>query len=177
MIVDADPTGDERGTFLRTYDAVALAEAGLERVDAEHSVSTNHVKGTWRGLHHQVPPHDEAKLIRCVRGAVLDVVVDIRPDSPTFRTLATIELSEVNHRAVHLPRGVAHGFYTLTDRADVHYQISTPYVPASRRGVRWDDPSLGLELPGPVAVISERDQTFPDLGWIDQGVVATIVRI
>jgi len=175
-ITEAETSGDERGSFFRTYDGDAFEAAGLERLDAQHSISTNHARGTWRGLHYQVPPHDEAKLVRCVRGAILDVIVDIRAESPTFRTLVTIELSEDNRRAVFLPRGVAHGFLTLTDRADLHYQISTAYEPGSRRGVRYDDPSLALDLPLPVTVVSDRDRAFPDLGWIDQGSVATTLR-
>lgn len=169
FIIEPEWIDDERGSFLRTYDADAFEAAGLELVGAECSLSTNVAISTWRGLHHQAAPHEEAKLVRCVQGRIFDVALDLRPDSPTFRAIATIELSTANMRAVYLPPGVAHGYLTLTERADVTYQMSMPHHPESARGVRWNDPSLQLELPGPVDIVSPRDESFPDLGWIDYG--------
>lgn len=162
-IIEPDRDDDERGSFVRTYDSEAFVAAGLARVDAQCSLSTNAARGTWRGLHLQAAPHEEHKLIRCVQGAIFDVALDLRPGSPTHRDVVTVELTADDLRAVYLPGGVAHGYLTLTGRADVAYMMSVPYHPASMRGVRWDDPSIDLQLPEPIRVISPRDESYADL--------------
>jgi dTDP-4-dehydrorhamnose 3,5-epimerase len=126
-------------------------------------VSVNCRRGTLRGMHYQAAPHEEAKLVRCTRGAIWDVVADIRPGSPTFGRYDGIELTAENHSMLYVPPGCAHGFLTLTDDAEVFYQISAFYAPEHQRGFRWNDPLFAIEWPAPVAVISDRDRTYPDL--------------
>lgn len=163
-IVDAEPSSDARGLFARTYDAELFAERGLSPAFAQCSTSFNHRAGTLRGLHYQADPHGECKLVRCTAGAAFDVLVDLRPDSPTHRVWHSVELSQDNRRAVYVPPGVAHGFQTLTDGCELLYMIDVPYVPEAARGVRWDDQAFAIEWPDPPGgrVISERDRGFPD---------------
>jgi dTDP-4-dehydrorhamnose 3,5-epimerase len=162
-LVEPERQADDRGFFARTWCAREFAEHGLEPALSQCSVSYNHRRGTLRGLHYQAPPFAEVKLVRCTRGAVYDVAVDLRPDSPTYLRWVGVELTAENGRALYLPRGVAHGFYALADATEVAYQISTAYEPSAARGVRWDDPLLGVGWPGPVAVITPRDRGYPDL--------------
>ena len=157
MILEPERHEDARGYFARTWCADELAAHGLDPSLSQCSVSFNQRWGTLRGLHYQVPPHAEVKLVRCLRGALFDVAVDLRPDSPTFRRHVGTELNPENGRALYIPRGFAHGFYTLTDSTEVEYFIGTPYHPASARGVRYDDPFLAVSWPGPVEVIAPRD--------------------
>jgi dTDP-4-dehydrorhamnose 3,5-epimerase len=162
VVVELERVSDERGTFARTFDADAWKARGLSSSVLQCSVSSNPARGTLRGMHFQEEPQAEAKLVRCSRGAIYDVAVDLRRDSPSFCRWVGVELSEGNGRMLHVPEGLAHGFLTLTDDADVVYQISRAYVPEAARGVRWDDPAFGIEWPSAPLVISERDCTFPD---------------
>lgn len=161
-MVEQERHEDARGFFARTWCARELAEAGLEPALSQCSVSFNRRKGTLRGLHYQAPPHAEVKLVRCTRGALLDVAVDLRPDSPGFLQSVGVELTADNGRALYIPRGFAHGFYALADATEVEYFISTRYVPEAARGVRFDDSLLGLRWPGEVEVIAPRDRSYPD---------------
>jgi dTDP-4-dehydrorhamnose 3,5-epimerase len=164
FVVEVEPARDERGFFARTFDVETFTAHGLASTIDQASVSFNARAGTLRGLHYQAEPHGEEKLVRCVRGAIHDVIVDLRPDSPTFRESFGVELEATTHRALYVPKGMAHGFQTLTDDAEVLYLISTPYVPDAGRGVRWDDPAFAIRWPEPAGerVISERDRTYPD---------------
>jgi dTDP-4-dehydrorhamnose 3,5-epimerase len=162
FVVDVEPTRDTRGLFARTFDRETFAAHGLATIVDQVSVSYNEHAGTLRGMHYQADPHGEEKLVRCVRGAIHDVIVDLRPDSPTFRRAFGVDLDEDSRTALYIPKGMAHGFLTLTDAAEVLYLISTPYVPEAGRGVRWDDPAFGIAWPGSPQVISERDRTYPD---------------
>jgi dTDP-4-dehydrorhamnose 3,5-epimerase len=162
-VIEAERLGDERGFFARTWDADEFTERGLNARLVQCSISYNRVHGTLRGLHFQAAPYEEAKLVRCTSGAVFDVAVDLRPDSPTYGDWFGIELSAENRRALYVPEGCAHGFLTLDDDCEVHYQISQHYVPAAARGARWNDPAFGIRWPGEVIVINERDRSYPDV--------------
>lgn len=152
---------DERGHFARTFCREDFAARGLDPGIAQCSVSFNHRRGTLRGLHFQAAPHEEVKLVRCTRGAVWDVVVDLRPGSPTFKRHFAAVLSAERGTALYVPRGFAHGFLTLEDGTEVFYQISEPYAPESARGYCWDDPAFGIPWPEAPAVISDRDRALP----------------
>jgi dTDP-4-dehydrorhamnose 3,5-epimerase len=158
-----EPVQDTRGWFSRTYDRAELAQHGLEHEVVQASVSFNARRGTLRGLHLQRPPHEEAKLIRCLAGAVFDVAVDLRPGSPTHLSWVGVELSAERRNAIFIPKGLAHGFLTLADACELEYLISTPYTADASAGVRWDDPALAIEWPFEPVVLSERDAGFPDL--------------
>jgi dTDP-4-dehydrorhamnose 3,5-epimerase len=162
-VVEPERLADERGYFARTWCAEELAARGLEPRLAQCSVSFNHRRWTLRGLHYQAPPSAEVKIVRCARGALYDVAIDLRPDSTTFRRWIGVELTADNGRALYVPRGFAHGFLTLADATEVSYQISAPYHPAAARGVRYDDPFFGVVWPGPVEVIAARDRDYPDV--------------
>ena len=161
-LVAPEPLVDERGFFARTFCRQEFAQHGLDPDLVQASISFNNRRGTLRGMHYQAPPHEEGKLVRCTRGAVHDVVLDLRADSPAFRRHFTARLDEENRLAVWVPPGVAHGFLTLTDRAEVLYQMSVPFEPGAARGVRWNDPAFAIDWPAPPAVISERDAGYPD---------------
>jgi dTDP-4-dehydrorhamnose 3,5-epimerase len=153
---------DERGFFARTWCRAEFEEAGLDARLAQCSISFNARKGTLRGMHYQADPYGEAKLVRCTMGAIYDVVLDLRAASPTFRKWIGVTLTAENRRMVYVPQGCAHGFLTLEDNSEVFYQISEFYHPEAACGVRWNDPAFGIEWPGKVEVISERDRTLPD---------------
>jgi dTDP-4-dehydrorhamnose 3,5-epimerase len=164
-VVELEPLRDERGWFARTFDAAAFAELGLDPAVVQCNTSFNERAGTLRGMHFQADPHGEPKLMRCTRGAVFDVLVDLRPDSPAFRRWFGIELRAGGPATLFAPAGLAHGFQTLEDASEVHYQMGAPYVPGAARGVRWDDPAFGIAWPEPPPggrVMSERDATYPD---------------
>jgi dTDP-4-dehydrorhamnose 3,5-epimerase len=164
-LIELERLEDERGWFARTFDRDSFRELGLEPTDVQCSVSVNARAGTLRGMHYQEDPHGEDKLVRCVRGAIFDAIVDLRRDSPTFCGWFGAELTPGNATQLLVPKGFAHGFQTLVDDAEVHYQMSYPFVPGSGRGVRWDDPSFGIEWPDPPPggrIMSERDATYPD---------------
>jgi dTDP-4-dehydrorhamnose 3,5-epimerase len=160
--IDRMPAEDERGFFARTWCAEEFAAHGLCTRLAQCSVSFNHRKGTLRGMHFQAAQHEEAKVVRCTRGAIYDVLLDLRPSSPTYRQWAAVELTEENGRQLYIPEGVAHGFQTLEDASEVFYHISEPYFPALARGVRWNDPAFAIEWPEDHRTISARDQQYPD---------------
>jgi len=164
-VIEVEPVQDERGTFARTFDAVEFAARGLSPDVAQCSASFNPRAGTLRGLHWQAGEHGECKLVRCTAGAVYDVIVDLRPASPSYLRWHALELSGEGRDAVYVPRGVAHGFQTLVDRSELLYMIDRPFEPAAARGVRWDDPAFGIDWPPAPAgglTMSERDRTWPD---------------
>jgi len=161
FVVELDRAEDERGFFARTFCAREFAEHGLDTRIAQCNLSRTLGRGTLRGLHYQVAPATEVKLVRCVRGALFDVIVDVRPESPTYLRHLGVELSEDNGRALYVPAMFAHGFQTLTDDVDVLYQISEFYAPEHARGLRYDDPALGIEWPLPVHDLSARDARWP----------------
>ena len=163
VVVELERHVDERGYFARAWDPDELAAAGLTPRLAQASISRSTRAGTLRGMHFQLPPHEEAKLVRCVRGAIFDVVLDLRPSSATYLGWHGVRLDEENGRALYVPEGCAHGFQTLVDDVDVLYLISSPYVPDASAGVRWDDPAVGIEWPdAPERTIGPRDLAWPD---------------
>jgi dTDP-4-dehydrorhamnose 3,5-epimerase len=162
VIVDVEPHADERGFFARSWCTREFSERGLNPSVVQCNVSGNTAKGTLRGMHYQVAPHEEVKLVRCTKGAVYDVIIDLRPSSPTFLQHVGVELTADNHRALYIPEGFAHGFMTLHDDSEVFYQMSAFYEPTTARGVRWNDPIFGINWPLPVSVISARDREYPD---------------
>lgn len=161
VVVDLELRSDERGFFARTFDAEEFAAEGMDSTVAQCNLSSNHEAGTLRGMHRQVPPYAEGKLVRCTRGAIVDVAVDVRPDSPTFGAHVMVELTADNHRSLFLPPYVAHGYQTLVPDTDVLYQVSGRYAPGGEEGFRWDDPSLGLTWPVPVTSVSAKDSSWP----------------
>ena len=160
-VVDLEPFTDDRGIFARTFDADEMAAHGIDPHVVQANVSFNHRAGTLRGLHTQVDPAPEAKLLRCTAGAIQDVIVDLRPDSPTRWQHVAVELSAANRRALYVPEYFAHGYLTLTDGAEVTYQVSRAYTPGTERGLRYDDPDLALPWAREVTVISDKDASWP----------------
>jgi dTDP-4-dehydrorhamnose 3,5-epimerase len=160
-IVELERHSDDRGYFARSWCEEEFRARGLNPRLAQCSVSFNARRGTLRGMHYQAAPHAEAKLVRCTRGAVHDVVLDLRPESKSFKQWITVELNEDNGRAVYIPEGCAHGFQTLTDNTEVLYQISEFHHPQSSRGVRWDEPAFGIVWPIENPILSGRDQHHP----------------
>ena len=163
-IVEPEPHEDARGFFARTFCAREFGARGLATTFAQSSVSMNRVRGTLRGLHFQVAPACEAKLVRCTAGALYDVLVDLRPDSRTYLQHVGIELTATNRHALYIPEMFAHGFQTMECNTEVFYQISEFYAPDLARGLRFDDPKLGIKWPLPVAAMSEKDGNWPLLG-------------
>ena len=162
-VIEPERHEDERGFFARVWCRDEFGEQGLVPHLAQCSISRNSRAGTLRGLHFQKEPHEEAKLVRCTAGAIFDVIVDLRPDSPTYAEWLGVELDAEQGTALYVPKGFAHGFQTLVDGADVLYMISDPYVAAAASGVRWNDPAFAIEWPGAGArTISERDLAWPD---------------
>jgi dTDP-4-dehydrorhamnose 3,5-epimerase len=153
---------DERGSFSRLYCAREFADHGLDPRLAQASLSTNARRGTLRGMHYSVPPHAEAKVVRCVRGAVHDVLLDLRVGSPSYLESFGRLLTAKDANALYVPEGVAHGFLTLEDESDVLYQMTEFYDPASARGVRWNDAAFRIRWPEEPVVVSDRDRTYPD---------------
>lgn len=162
FVVEPEPHADERGFFARTYCADEFRANGLDPRIAQCSTSFNARAGTLRGLHYQRAPYGEVKLVRCTMGAIFDVVIDLRPASPTYCQWVGAELTAENGRALYVPEGCAHGFLTLLDSSEVYYQISQPYRPEAGAGVRWDDPAFGVKWPSAPTVIAERDASYPD---------------
>lgn len=161
-LIDLEPTRDDRGFFSRIFCARELAGRGLETNFVQHSLSFSAARGTLRGMHFQAPPHGEVKIVECVKGAIWDVIIDIRPQSPSFGHWRSVELTAENRRQLYIPVGFAHGFETLSDDAEVRYLISAFYEPLAACGFRHDDPAFGIGWPLPVAVISDKDQVWPD---------------
>jgi len=164
-VVELDLLGDERGWFARSFDAEEFSSRGLNAAVVQCNASFNAHAGTLRGMHYQAAPHGESKLVRCVRGAIFDVAVDLREDSPTFRAWHAVELSAENRLAFYIPDGLAHGFQTLSEDCEVLYLMGHEYVPDAARGVRWDDPALAIEWPPPSGerTISPKDLSYPEL--------------
>lgn len=162
-VIEQERRADDRGFFARFWSADEFAAHGLDPTVAQSSVSFNKHRGTLRGLHYQVPPFAEAKLVRCTRGAIFDVAVDLRPSSHSFCRWIGVELTADRGNSLYVPRGFAHGFLTLVDDTEVEYQISVPHAPEAARGVRWDDPRFGVHWPGAVSVIAARDREYPDV--------------
>ena len=162
FVIELECQEDDRGWFARAWCCEELAANGLPTDLAQCNLSHNAKRGTVRGMHFQTAPHAEAKLVRCVAGAVHDVALDLRPESPTFKQSFATELSAENGRAVFLPEGIAHGFQTLTDHATLFYQMSTPHAPEAASGVRWNDAAFQIEWPIADPIVCERDLAFPD---------------
>lgn len=163
FVIESDLYPDERGTFEAAWHREELATRSLDAEVAQVSLASNRRRGTIRGLHFQVPPFQEAKTVRVIRGLVWDVAVDLRPDSPTYGQWCGVELSAETRRMVYIPRGFAHGYQTLADDTDVLYFVSMAYSPTHQRGIRWDDPGLAIAWPiRPPTVLSVRDAALPD---------------
>ena len=160
FIVEPDRIEDERGFFARTFCRQEFEKHGLNPNLVQCSVSFNTKKGTVRGMHYQVKPHEEVRLVRCTRGAMYDVVLDLRADSPTFKHWVAVELTAENRKIAYVPEGFAHGFQTLEDDTEVFYQMSEFHHPECARGVRWDDPAFGIKWPIPNPIVNDRDRTF-----------------
>jgi dTDP-4-dehydrorhamnose 3,5-epimerase len=161
-LIEPVPARDERGFFARTFCAQEFEDHGLTSRFVQHNTSASVVTGTLRGMHFQRAPHGEVKVVSCLKGAIWDVIIDLRPRSPTYRQWQGFELSAANRSQLYVPKGFAHGFQTLCDDVEVGYLISAFYAPAAADGVRHDDPAFAIEWPLPVSVISEKDRTWPD---------------
>jgi dTDP-4-dehydrorhamnose 3,5-epimerase len=162
-IVEPEPYEDSRGLFARTYCAQEFRNQGLLDAFVQCNTSWNTLKGTIRGLHYQLPPSSEVKLVRCTAGALLDLIVDLRPGSPTYLQHVGVELTARDRLALYIPEMFAHGFQTLEDGTEVFYQMSEFYAPKLARGIRFDDPKLAIEWPLPVTLISDQDLNWPTL--------------
>jgi dTDP-4-dehydrorhamnose 3,5-epimerase len=162
--IEPEELRDERGFFARVWCQAEFAARGLNPKLEQCSISFNQKKGTLRGMHYQVAPHEEAKLVRCTSGAIHDVIIDLRPESATFKRHYATVLSPANRKMLYIPERFAHGFQTLEDDTEVLYLISEFYAPECARGVRWDDPAFGIAWPPGERTISERDRTYPDFG-------------
>lgn len=161
FIIELERHTDERGFFARSFCAREFEAHGLNPTVAQCNLSYNHTKGTLRGMHFQVPPASETKLVRCTRGAIYDVIIDLRPDSPTYLEHLAVELSAQTGRALYIPEMFAHGFQTLEDDTEVAYQMGEFYTPGYARGLRYDDPAFNIQWPLPVSIISEKDLAWP----------------
>lgn len=161
-VITPEPREDHRGIFARTWCQREFTEHGLDPRLVQCSVSFNRRRGTLRGMHYQAPPHAEAKVIRCTRGAIWDVALDLRPDSSTFRRHVGIELSADNRAALYIPQGLAHGFQTLVDDTEVLYQMSEFYAPEAGRGIRFDDPAFAIPWPLEQPILLDRDRQYAD---------------
>jgi dTDP-4-dehydrorhamnose 3,5-epimerase len=160
--IHLEPKPDERGFFARSWCQKEFESHGLNPKLVQCSVSFNTRKGTLRGIHYQAAPFAEAKVVRCTMGAIYDVVLDLRPQSPTFKEWIGMRLTAMNRHMLYVPEGCGHGFLTLEDQTEIFYQMSEFYDASSARGVRWDDPAFRITWPSQVKVISERDRTYPD---------------
>jgi dTDP-4-dehydrorhamnose 3,5-epimerase len=163
FLIDLEPRSDERGFFARSFCSSEFAAQGLVQGFVQANTAFTAKRGTFRGLHYQLPPSAEVKLVRCVRGAIHDVIVDIRPESPTFRRWFGADLTADNRTMMYVPQGFAHGLITLTDDVEVHYLVSTPYDGVRERGLRYNDPAFGLKLPIEPISLSGKDAGWPDL--------------
>ena len=159
-IIELEPLEDERGFFARSFCQKEFAEHGLDLCIVQCNLSYNKKKGTLRGMHYQVAPYEEAKLVSCIGGAVYDVIIDLRTNSPTYCQWFAVELTAENYKMLYIPAGLAHGFQTLEDNTTVSYQMSEFYHPECARGVRWDDQAFGIEWPIKQLVISSKDQSY-----------------
>jgi dTDP-4-dehydrorhamnose 3,5-epimerase len=160
FIIDLNRLGDSRGFFARAFCQHEFHDHGLKPVIAQANIAFNKVKGTVRGMHFQYPPAAETKLVRCTRGAILDIIVDLRPESPTYLRHVAVELSAANHRALYVPERFAHGYQVLEDSTETSYQVGEFYSPENEGGLMYDDPRLDLKWPLPVGEISEKDSKW-----------------
>jgi dTDP-4-dehydrorhamnose 3,5-epimerase len=167
FIIDIKRMEDSRGFFARAFCQNEFKDHGLKPVIAQANVAFNKKKGTIRGMHFQYPPTAETKLVRCTRGAILDIIVDLRPESPTYLEHIAVELNEEDHRALYVPERFAHGYQALRDGTETSYQVGEFYTPSSEGGLRYDDPKLNLSWPLPLSVISEKDMAFRPLSEIE----------
>jgi dTDP-4-dehydrorhamnose 3,5-epimerase len=162
FVIDIQRFDDNRGFFARTWAQDEFERHGLVSQVVQMNLSYNRTRGTLRGMHFRYPPYAETKLVRCVRGAILDVIIDIRPDSPTYKCWISVELTAENRRALYIPEGFAHGFQTLVGDVEVMYQVSQPYMPSAEGGVRYNDPAFGIIWPLQPTEISLKDMQWPD---------------
>jgi dTDP-4-dehydrorhamnose 3,5-epimerase len=162
FVINPERLEDERGFFARSWCEREFKDHGIETKFVQCNISFNKKIGTLRGMHYQAAPYEEAKLIRCTMGAIYDVIMDLRPNSLTYREWVYTELTSDNRRMIHVPKGFAHGFLTLTDNSEIFYMMSESYVPGFGRGIKWNDPVLGITWPAEVRVISSQDQSYPD---------------
>jgi dTDP-4-dehydrorhamnose 3,5-epimerase len=161
-VIELDLREDERGFFARSWCQREFEEHGLNPRLVQCNISFNKQRGTLRGLHFQADPYQEAKLVRCTLGVAYDVIIDLRPDSATFKCWLAVELTANNHYALYIPEGFAHGFQTLADNTEVFYQMSEFFYPEAAHGIRWDDPSFSIDWPMEILVVSEKDKNYPD---------------
>ena len=166
ILIEPEKLEDERGFFSRTWCAREMTEQGLNAFLAQCNISFKRKKGTLRGMHFQAAPHGEAKLARCTKGPVYDVIIDLRPKSVTFKQWFAVELSANNYKMLYIPENFAHGFLTLEDNSEVHYQMSEFYYPDCARGIRWNDASFSIKWPDDIRLISERDRSYPDFSGL-----------
>jgi dTDP-4-dehydrorhamnose 3,5-epimerase len=161
-LLELEPAVDQRGSFARVFDRHLFIERGLIGDFVQNSISENQRGATLRGMHYQAAPAAEAKLVQCIRGALFDVIIDLRPESATYCRWFGVELSAANRRLLYVPKGFAHGFQTLLDDTAVYYMISEAYAPQYARGVRWNDPAFGIKWPFAEPIIAEKDRLLPD---------------
>jgi dTDP-4-dehydrorhamnose 3,5-epimerase len=161
-ILELEKRGDERGFFARTWCQHEFQEHGLVAEVVQQNTSVSKFKGTLRGMHFQIAPHQETKLIRCTKGALYDVIIDLRPDSETYKQWIGVELTEENYKMLFVPKDFAHGFITLLDDTEATYLVSTFYAPEAESGIRYNDPAFGIQWPVPVTTISDKDNSWPD---------------
>ena len=161
-LIEIQPIADDRGFFSRTFCIDEFQQHGLNSNFVQCNVSFTSQQGTIRGMHYQVAPHTETKLVRCTRGAIYDIILDLRPESPTFKQWVATELTANNHQMFYIPSGCAHGFQTLVDDTEVLYQMSGLYSAGAAKGVRWNDPAFEIEMPLAVSSINERDKNYLD---------------
>jgi dTDP-4-dehydrorhamnose 3,5-epimerase len=174
--VELQPHRDDRGLFARAWCQEEFADHGLTQPFVQANLTQTHVAGTVRGIHYQTAPHEEAKFIRCLRGAIYDVIVDVRPDSPTYLQWHGQTLTAERRNAVYIPAGCAHGYQTLADDTEVFYQVTAAYTPGVEQGIRYDDPTFEIAWPQPVTEISEKDRSWPDFEPIEPGMSAAPPR-
>jgi dTDP-4-dehydrorhamnose 3,5-epimerase len=162
FVIALEPREDERGFFARAFCKNELAEHGLPNEIVQANLSFNHRRGTLRGMHMQVPPHGEDKMVRCIAGAIWDAIVDLRPGSPTYLKWFGVELSAANRLMLYVPKGFAHGYQSLTDGSEVLYMVTQFYTPGAERGLRWNDPAFGIPWPVSDPILSPKDAAAPD---------------
>jgi dTDP-4-dehydrorhamnose 3,5-epimerase len=162
FIIEPERHADHRGFFARAFCRSEFVEHGLNPDIAQCNISFNRLKGTLRGMHYQISPFEEAKLVRCTAGSIYDVIIDLRPSSRTFKQHAAFDLTAGNARMLYIPEGFAHGFQTLEDNTEVFYQMTQSYSPGHGRGVRWNDPAFGIQWPDAERILNDRDSTYPD---------------
>lgn len=163
-LIDIEKSEDDRGFFSRLWDKDEFSKKGLDSNYVQISISGNIKKGTIRGMHYQANPYEETKIVRCTRGKIYDVIIDLRRDSKTFKEWFSAELSADNYKMMYVPKGFAHGFQTLEDDSEVTYQISQEYMPEFSKGIKWSDAAINITWPMEPTIISQRDRAFPDFG-------------